>query len=189
MPKLASVYDGQRVLGLGFTNLEKKRVPGLGFTNLEKKRVPSIKKKTKGTTAGKRRLREIFSGSEFVDWGRTNGGYGPQRDRSAWVAALREFNKNNTHAHCTPRKGSQEYKVVKAIKRRFELGASGMPCGCHEEYARGHARFDAPSRLSEVPAKKNGKSALEKQRDDAEFFARQQAAAAKLAGGRERGGT
>lgn len=110
----------------------------------------------------RQRLRDLFSRPEFVDWERTSGGFGPMRDKNAWVAALRVFNANNKHTFCTPRRGSPEYDAVKAIQAQFEAGAMypkpNMP----------GKRFSSHSRIERIPQKRMSAAArakLEKERD------------------------
>ena len=170
--KLASVYDYEPPKKGRRAGWKKADLGGIQPKKITFSSNPSP------TRQGKRRLRERFAGPEFVDWGRTNGGYGPHRDKSSWIAALREFNKNNKHAYCTPKRGSPEYRVVRAIQARFKAGgmdaAKDVPAGM---------RLDAYSRLSKVPAKR--KSAAQKAKEERESYLALSSAALKRQVARE----
>jgi len=135
-----------------------KRVLASVYDAPQKGRRPKSKKAERMPT-----LRERFKSGEFVDWKRTNGGYGPHRDKSSWIAALREFNKNNKNAYCTPKRDSPEYRVVRAIQARFKAGGmdatKDVPAGM---------RLDSYSRLSKVPVKK--KTAAQKAKEEREAY-------------------
>ena len=110
----------------------------------------------------RQRLRDLFSRPEFVDWERTNGGFGPMRDKNSWVAALRVFNANNKRTFCTPRRGSPEYDAVKAIQAQFEAGAMNPKPNMPGK------RFSSHSRIERIPEKRMSAAArakIEKERE------------------------
>jgi hypothetical protein len=166
-----------------------KRVLASVYDAPQKGRRPKSKKADVGTirpkklsfptSEGRRRMRERFAGPEFVDWGRTNGGYGPHRDKSSWIAALREFNKNNKNAYCTPKRDSPEYRIVRAIQARFKAGGmdatKDVPAGM---------RLDSYSRLSKVPVRR--KTAAQKAKEERENYLALSSAALKRQVAREK---